>query len=702
MLSILLLAVVGVSQGAAPVGDAIWLHSVSTNSYVTISPVNGNWLAAKNVLSVGANEQFIVEDAGGGYILLKSAVNSNYAKVDAADVKKLKANTTSTTDELAHFEWIDLGDGKIRLRNIANDLYVKPNGGSLVLRASTSSTATDSEFTWGIVGAVDPVVPINNADLNGSGFVDLQDFEILAGQWLNPDCYNIANLNENCGVDTEDLSVLSSKWLTRQPNIVMIFVDDWAWNGSPVAMNDGMANSLFPLLQMPNLSKLAADGMKFQNAYAGAPQCGPSRVCLQTGMTAARSGFTVVMGGRDYYDYNSSYAKFPVVPCGSDGTIDPTATTIPEALRHHGYASAHFGKWHMYSNPDNEGYLAHDGATTNNQGNTNVPGDPKLMFSITERSLAFMQEQVQAQKPFYLQISHYAMHAGRECLPQTRAKYQNLPEVVAYNGGITNPDSLNRKKDPAVWLGMGEDLDGRIGAVLQKLEDLGIAENTYVIVTSDNGYRQKEFDELSGLAQPLHAHKWWVWQGGLRVPMIVTGPDIPAASVCTANVVNYDFLPTFVEWAGGDPTTELPNIDGLSLSGLMRGETPSAKFLNRYLYFHYPHYRTTMPHSAIVSGMDKLIHFYETSVTFPSYDSNMLFDLSADVGEFTNITPGNPTRAHELHDEMIRYFTEVEARIPLVPNPAYDPVVYQNDSKYVDRLRWGPFQGTRPPDNDEQ
>ena len=115
-------------------------------------------------------------------------------------------------------------------------------------------------------------------------------------------------------------------------------------------------------------------------------------------------------------------------------------------------------------------------------------------------------------------------------------------------------DTVKRKEDPAIWLGMGEDLDGRIGAVLERIKELGIEDNTYVVMVSDNGYRHKELQLTPGLTQPHHAAKWWVWQGGIRVPMIVKGPGIKPGSVFDGNVVNYDFLPTFVDWAGGDPT----------------------------------------------------------------------------------------------------------------------------------------------------
>tara|TARA_R110002096_G_scaffold74283_18_gene176134 strand:- start:7027 stop:8592 length:1566 start_codon:yes stop_codon:yes gene_type:complete len=487
-----------------------------------------------------------------------------------------------------------------------------------------------------------------------------------------------------------------------KPNIVMLLIDDWAWNGSPVRMDDKMPNSKMPVAEMPNLEKLAREGMKFRNAYSGAPQCSPSRVCLQTGQSAPRTGYTVYLGQTKdpYYDTRNQYQKLPMVPNVSDLSIDVDAVTIPEALKPLGYVSAHIGKWHMGGDPEAEGYVLHDGDTNNDPGNTvgkvvRLPTDltdPKLMFSVTERAIGFMENQAKAGSPFYLQISHYGMHEGRECLNATREKYLKHPAVQAYYEEVNKTEeTVNRKQDPAVWLGMLEDLDGRIGAVLEKLDELGIADNTYVVVVSDNGYRHSFLPELT---QPLHATKWWAWQGGIRVPMIVRGPDLKAGAVFDANVINYDFLPTFVEWAGGNPK-ELVDIDGISLAGFMKGESVDDAFRSRYLYFHYPHYRTTMPHSAIVSGTRKVMHFYERP------DVPMLFDLETDEGESKNIAATHPEEHQALLDEMMLYFEQVEARLPKV-NPEYDSEFYQQTKEYEARVNWGPFEGERVLDEDEQ
>ena len=496
-----------------------------------------------------------------------------------------------------------------------------------------------------------------------------------------------------------------------KPNIILFYIDDWAWNGTPVAMDDSMPNSRMPALQMPNVERLAREGMKFRNAY-GSPQCSPARACIQTGQSNPRSGYTVFMSSKTpYYYMKGDLAKFPLVSNVSDMELDENATSIAEALKPLGYVSAHVGKWHLRGDPGKEGYAVHDGDTSNNPGNTLKNGlpedaptprrlpkdlsDPKLMFSVTEKAIGFMEEQTGKGQPFYLQISHYAMHAGPECLDATREKYVNHPLVQAwYKANNKSPETVTRKDDPAIWLGMGEDLDGRIGAVIEKARKLGIADNTYFVMAGDNGYRHSELELDPELKQPLHAKKWWLWDGGIRVPMIVKGPGIQAGSVFTGNVINYDFLPTFVDWAGGDPQ-QLKGIDGVSLAGFMAGEEPSEAFLNRNLYFHYPHYRSTVPHSVMISGHSKVVHFYERP------DIPMLFDLSRDMGEVSNIAKQQSDLHHKLFGEMMDYLKQVDARFPK-PNPDYDPEVYKADKSTDERIKWGPFEGKRKLDEDER
>ncbi|MEM0964923.1 MAG: sulfatase-like hydrolase/transferase [Verrucomicrobiota bacterium] len=651
---LLFICLTAFAQAQTPVGNIIWLYHDDNGSYVTVDGDLSDQLTARDTARVGPTERFLVEDVGDGNFRLRSTANEKFVRVNTSNVDKLIADSTNPSDPLTHFSWTTVPGGKVRITSVGDDdsaRYLSPSGSAQIVRSNRSTTGSESEFTWGI-------------------------------------------------------------YTERPPNIVMIYIDDWAWNGSSVAMDERMANSHFPnIIEMPNLDAMAANGMVFRNAY-GSPQCTPARAAIQTGQSNARNGMTVFMGNSGYFDRDSTtegrqYYHFPVIANGAESTLRPEATTIPEALAPFGYVSAHIGKWHLRGSPGDEGYILHDGPTTNDEGNnfTNSEGlegleDPKLMTYITDTGKAFMEAQVDAEKPFYLQLSHYAVHGGSECTPESRARYQNIPEVVAFNGGKTNPDNINRKNDPAVWLGMVYELDQKIGEIRDKVDELGIADNTYIIVTGDNGYRHSFFDELTGLPQPLHSRKWWAWQGGIRVPQVIEGPDIPKNSFFTPNTANYDFLPTFVEWAGGDPVF-IPDLDGVSLAGVLAGETPTEEFINRSLYFHYPHYRNTMPHSAIVKGGHKAIYFYETPVRFPAWDPIMLFDLNNDAGEYHNIYAENSDLGDALYNDLMSYLVAVEARIPEVPNPNYDADVYESDDAFGGRSSQGPFVGTRSTSGDQ-
>ncbi len=492
-----------------------------------------------------------------------------------------------------------------------------------------------------------------------------------------------------------------------QPNIVFIYVDDWAWNGSPLRMDPEMANSMMRLVEMPNFERIAASGMTFQNAY-GSPQCTPARATLLSGKSTARHGFSVYTGERDYFDQRtdfdtkdgvevySGFGHMPVVGVGVRRPLDERITSIAEALAPLGYISAHFGKWHLDSDPGGEGYAFHDGNTNNNDGKTLKNKDkitdkdtnPKRLPELTEKSIKFMEAQVADGKPFYLQISHYAVHGPNECFKKTREKFQQLPEIQQYYiEEKKNVEKIRAQEDPAVFLGMAYDLDQSIGQLLDKLEELGIADNTYVIVHGDNGIRHKTSEVTSSNSlYPLNGDKWFAWEGGIRVPTIACGPGVPRGAHTTTNIVNYDFLPTFVEWAGGSTdgmrgnADPMKDIDGVSLAGLMRGEEPDDTFLNRSIYFHYPHYRSGMPHTSVVKGRYKAIYFYDAPYIFKheyggkfkdAYHGKppvMLFDLGASVGEYRNIAlEGNNYEriAKPLYNDMMRHLKESGARIPV-------------------------------------
>ncbi len=479
-------------------------------------------------------------------------------------------------------------------------------------------------------------------------------------------------------------SALAADRIPTPPNIVLILVDDMPWFGTSVRMSPDLPESAMAFRPMPNLDKLAAQGMTFRNARAAAGMCAPARCSIQTGMMTARhlysgnGGFGPKTDGTVEYLDRGKDALRPLLQPEPQGNI--RYPSIGDVLKAAGYATAHFGKWHLYGGgPAKHGYDESDGETDNKtcQPIDSVTGkpsdtsdDPKLMFSITGRGAGFIERQARAKKPFYLQLSHYATHARYQATKRTLEKYQKNPLFAK----IENP---RERTTTMIGAAMAEDLDTSIGMVLQKIESLGLAGSTYVFFTADNGYRS--WNESH---DPLRGEKWWLWDNGLRVPMIVRGPGIAAGSRNAVNFVGYDFLPTFAEIAGA--TRHLPKpIDGVSVKHLLLGGRATAAEINRPLYFHYPHYRVSPPASALVVGDTKLVHWYE----WP--DSRFVYDLARDLGEKDNIAPRSPERAAQLYAQLMGELKRVGAYFPK-PNPNADPNAKRYDpSNLADRGEGG-------------
>ncbi|MDP3069858.1 MAG: sulfatase [Opitutaceae bacterium] len=457
------------------------------------------------------------------------------------------------------------------------------------------------------------------------------------------------------------------------PNIVFILIDDMPWFGTPVRMSADLPESAMGFRHMPNVEKLAAQGMTFRNAYAAAGMCGPSRCSIQTGMMTARhlysgnGGFGEKTNGTVEYLTRGQDATRPLLQPEPQGNI--RFPSIGDALKSAGYATAHFGKWHLYGGgPAQHGYDESDGDTDNKTCQpidaatglrSSTSDDPKLMFSITRRSVDFMERQAKAGRPFFVQVSHYATHAQYQATKKTFEKYENDPVFARI-------ENRRERQNAVLGAAMVENLDTSIGQLLQKLDALGIAQNTYVVFTTDNGYRQwnESYD-------PLRGAKWWLWENGIRVPLIVRGPAIAAASRCTVNVVGYDFLPTFADLAGA--TDKLgPNLDGVSFKPFLLGRQPTEPERNRPLYFHSPHYRVSVPASALIVGETKLMHWYE----WP--DQRFVYDLGRDLAEKHNVAAANPARTSQMEQQLMDGLKAVGAYFPK-PNPNADPKAKRYD-----------------------
>ncbi|MGB0373100.1 MAG: sulfatase-like hydrolase/transferase [Opitutales bacterium] len=503
------------------------------------------------------------------------------------------------------------------------------------------------------------------------------------------------SLNQDLFASTR--SSFTSDWVLR-PNIIMFFVDDMPWYDTPVAMDDRMPNSYRAALRRLeingepykwNIARLATEGMTFLNGYASAPQCTPSRASLQTGQSTARN--RVAVSGGDWGEFREEVGgepnKFPVIENGVQFPL--TAPMIPQVLAPFGYQCAHYGKWHIEPAPGIAGYADSDGSTNNNDGSPNEPNNPKRIPEITDRAINFITTQHNAKQPFYLQLSQYAVHRQFQSLDSSQALF-------------LNDEAVNGDEGIATYLGMVYDLDQALGQLMTHLESLGIYDNTYIIFTADNGDRANI--SLSEMKEPFYGDKWMLWQLGIRVPLIVSGPSVVEGDRTAFNAVTYDFLPTFLDWAGGNPST-LSNIDGISLKGLLEGESQSDERVNRSLYFHYPHYRNSMPMSAVVQGKWKMLRAWDGEIRIDEHqisDRDMLFDLSIDPGEFHNLNNTSPelsTKTDELAAELDAYLTEVDAWVPADNSVAYLADNGQTFDALKDKANdnYPLFEGTRPP-----
>ncbi|MDB9712818.1 sulfatase [Flavobacteriaceae bacterium] len=424
------------------------------------------------------------------------------------------------------------------------------------------------------------------------------------------------------------------------PNFIIILADDQGWNGTSVQMMDDEINSKSDFYQTPNIEKLAKKGIRFSSAYASAPVCAPSRYSIQFGQTPARLQMIRVGMNTSHIDHS-------------------TDLTIPKQLKkiNPDYVTAHFGKWGIGSYPSMLGYDESDGATGNKDGGfdykankkqwqNTISEDPKKIFSITNKAIDFIERKTKSNTPFFLQLSHYAVHSDVMMRKKTLEKYNNLPK--------------GKYQKHAGFAAMTEDLDDSIGLLLDKIEELGIEENTYIIYTSDNGsvpvMPPKRFYKES-YNYPLSRGKWDANEGGIRVPFIVVGPGIKE-NVESKTIISFiDILPTITDLAG-KKIKKNKSLDGGSLKGVFENHKKSKIDRNHEaLFFHVPYENgiaLKRAHSAVILENFKLMKFYDNGQL-------MLFNLDKDLSEKTDLSSVNINKAFELELLLDNYLKEVGA-----------------------------------------
>lgn len=439
--------------------------------------------------------------------------------------------------------------------------------------------------------------------------------------------------------------------LGDKPNFLFLLSDDQDWTGLSVETHPDLPGTKSAVMQTPSIAKLANEGMRFSAAYAPSPVCSPTRISIQTGMSPAQLHWTKAA------PTFGETAGYKLVAPTLRKNIRRDETTIAELLKSAGYATAHYGKWHINGGgPEQHGYDASDGETGNGDAAPYKGDNPVDIFGMGERAAAFMEKSKKARKPFYIQMSYHALHYPENANPKTLTKYEKL-------GGGKN----------AGRAAITEDLDRGVGVLLAKLEELDLHGKTYVIYMSDNGggggggKKGGRRGAKTG-NRPVQGGKGSVWEGGIRVPLIIRGPGIKRNSWSGQQVVGFDLLPTLCRLAG--VTQELPKgVEGGDFSHLLTGSTEPVRRSREELVFHFPHYQGDTPHSAIYLGGYKAIKFYETGEV-------KLFDIGKDIGERNNLASQAPDKARTLEKRLMKYLSEIGAQLPTLNSQAVKGKVY--------------------------
>jgi len=456
-------------------------------------------------------------------------------------------------------------------------------------------------------------------------------------------------------------AAMAPRWLAageptaRRLNFVFVLMDD-------LGQRDvGCFGSTF--YETPSIDRLAAEGMRFTSGYAACPVCSPTRASIMAGKYPARLNITNFIAGMK---------SGKLVPPEYRKELPLEEFTVGEALKDGGYTTCFIGKWHLGGPeyyPDKQGFQTTVAVAAGCGGYfspyknflKDTPPGEYLTDRLTDESLKFID--AAKGQPFFLYLSHYAVHIPLQAKKDLAAKYAakaaQLPPVEAKfipEGNV----KARQVQDHPVYAAMVQSMDESVGRIMKKLEELGLADRTAIIFMSDNGgLSTAEGTPTANV--PLRGGKGWLYEGGIREPLIIKWPGVtkPGAR-CDVPVTSTDFYPTLLEMAGL-PLRPEQHVDGVSIVPLLRG---GQSLPRQAIYWHYPHYANQggSPGGVVRAGDYKLIEFYE--------DNRVeLYNLKDDLGEKNDLAARMPDKAKELRERLARWRQEVGARMP-TPAPA--------------------------------
>ncbi|MCK4920513.1 MAG: sulfatase [Bacteroidales bacterium] len=445
----------------------------------------------------------------------------------------------------------------------------------------------------------------------------------------------------------------------QAPNFIFILVDDLGWTDL------GEYGSSF--YETENLDQLATQGVRFTDAYASCPVSSPTRASIMTGKYPTRLNIT------DWIPGNDPKNRKLIGPV-DDHMLPLEEITIAEALKENGYTTFFAGKWHLGDTgffPEDQGFDInlgghHKGSPPGgyytpykNPKLEDGPEGEYLTDRLTSESITFIEEN--QDNPFFIYLSFYTVHtpiqANLEYVDYFRKKRLNLgengkPMLESEHTGNTLTNQMNEEYASMVYA-----MDKNVGRIISYLEQNGLSDNTYIIFTSDNGglstVRKNRTAPTS--VRPLRAGKGWCYEGGIRVPLIITGPGIMSGRVSNQQVISTDYYPTILELAGL-PMLKNQHKDGISLVPLLK---ENKKIEREAIFWHYPHYHSSQwtPGAAIRSGDWKLIEFYDLETT-------ELYNLADDIGEKHDLSETFPDKRDELKTLLLKMQNETGATLP--------------------------------------
>jgi arylsulfatase A-like enzyme len=483
----------------------------------------------------------------------------------------------------------------------------------------------------------------------------------------------------------------------KRPNVVLFLVDDMGW------MDCQAYGSQY--YETPNIDRLASKGMRFTDAYSANPLCSPTRASILTGKYPARLGITSASGHlpprpADAPRYAKAPANQPLILPESKRYLDLNETTLAEALRDAGYQTGHFGKWHLGLTeeywPDKQGYhVAWHGkpdpgppapngyfSPYSFKTGTITPGQEGeyIVDRLTDEVVQFIE--TNREKPFFAAVWQYGVHGP----------WDHKEEYTTQFVGKKDPRG---KQGNPVMASMLKSIDESLGRIMAKLEELGLADETILLFTSDNGgnvHSNTETDRRRDQVEPGHpqwrayasyrkyaghlpptnnhplrAGKGTLYEGGVRIPLIVSWPGrVPANSVSNKVVSTIDYYPTLLDLLGIE---KQPNVhfDGVSFAGVLKD--PAATLDRKAVFNYFPHGGPAkLPGVTVRSGNWKLIRWFAVNAEHPT--THELYDLSMDIGESRNLAEQHPDVVQQLDALIDDFLRETNAAIPK-PNPAY-------------------------------